>query len=424
MANRTQVTEFILTGLTDDPQLQLILLVIFFILYAITLLGNVGMIVLIWISPQLHTPMYFFLSHVSFVDICCSSTITPNFLCHLVKDKKVISLAGCFTQLYFYAVFSTAESYILAIMAYDRYVAVCHPLVYLITMPQIKCVQLVVISYITGVVHGLLHIIPASQLFFCGPNIIKNFFCEGPALLQLACSDISLNNLLKFIFIGFTIITTMVIVLTSYISILITILNMTSTKSRRKAFSTCTSHLTVITVFYGCAGLVYTQSQPTKSIYATQMASVLYLVVTPMINPLIYSLRNQEGSRRNNDNNGPVAAADAKRPKPALQSQRQASGEQSCVPAAGTVGKADVVPLPGRAVKEALKGNRAVPAACASSEVMSRGLAADAESESKEESDLSEPEEPLEGAYMTMGEWSQSEDEEENSGKSADRPSL
>ncbi|XP_070790790.1 olfactory receptor 5J3-like [Pituophis catenifer annectens] len=294
MGNRTQVTEFILTGLTDDPQLQLILFMIFFTLYAITLLGNVGMIVLIWISPQLHTPMYFFLSHVSFVDICCSSAITPNFLCHLVKEKKVISFAGCFTQLYFYGVFSTAEYFLLAIMAYDRYVAICHPLLYLVTMSQIKCVQLVVVSYITGVVHGLLHIIPASQLFFCGPNIIKNFVCEGPALLQLACTDISLNNLLKFIFIGFTLITTMLIVLTSYICILITILKMHSAKSRKKAFSTCISHLMIITVFYGCAGFVYAQSQPTKSIYINQIASVLYLVVTPMINPLIYSLRNQD----------------------------------------------------------------------------------------------------------------------------------
>ncbi|XP_060543211.1 LOW QUALITY PROTEIN: olfactory receptor 5J3-like [Pantherophis guttatus] len=295
--NRTQVTEFILTGLTDDPHLQLILFMIFFTLYAITLLGNVGMIVLIWISPQLHTPMYFFLSHVSFVDICCSSAITPNFLCHLVKEKKVISFAGCFTQLYFYGVFSTAEYFLLAIMAYDRYVAICHPLLYLVTMSQIKCVQLVVVSYITGVVHGLLHIIPASQLFFCGPNIIKNFVCEGPALLQLACSDISLNNLLKFIFIGFTLITTMLIVLTSYICILITILKMHSAKSRKKAFSTCTSHLMVITIFYGCLSFMYVRPSSRQNYHLDQMASVFYVVVTPMLNPLIYSMRNQEVRR-------------------------------------------------------------------------------------------------------------------------------
>ncbi|KAM3850957.1 olfactory receptor 5J3-like [Vipera latastei] len=294
MGNSSQVTEFILTGLTDDLQLQFILFVTFFTLYAITLLGNVGMIVLIRISPQLHTPMYFFLTHLSFVDICFSSTITPKFLCHLLKEKKVISFAGCFTQLYFYALFSTAECFLLAIMAYDRYVAICHPLLYLVTMSQIKCVQLIVISYITGIVHGLVHIIPASQLFFCGPNIIKNFVCEGPTLLQLACSDISLNNLLKFIFIGFTLITTMVIVLTSYIYILITILKMYCAKSQRKAFSTCTSHLMVISIFYGSAGFVYAQSQPSKSIYINQIASVLNMVVTPMINPLIYSLRNQD----------------------------------------------------------------------------------------------------------------------------------
>ncbi|XP_032068126.1 olfactory receptor 1052-like [Thamnophis elegans] len=294
MGNSSQVAEFILTGLTDDPQLQLILFVIFFTLYAITLLGNVSMIVLFRISPKLHTPMYFFLSHVSFVDICSASTITPKFLSHLVKEKKVISFAGCFTQIYFYGVFATAECFLLAIMAYDRYVAICHPLLYLVIMSQLKCVRLVVVSYVTGVLHGLLHIIPATQLFFCGPNIIKNFVCDGPALLQLACSDVSFNNLLKFIFIGFTLIATMVIVLTSYIYILIAIFKMDSAKSQKKAFSTCTSHLTVITIFYGCAGFVYAQSQPTKSIYINQIASVLYLVVTPMINPLIYSLRNQE----------------------------------------------------------------------------------------------------------------------------------
>ncbi|XP_015683729.1 olfactory receptor 1052-like [Protobothrops mucrosquamatus] len=294
MGNSSQVTEFVLTGLTDDPQLQFILFVTFFTLYAITLLGNAGMIVLIRVSPQLHTPMYFFLTHLSFVDICCSSTITPNFLCHLLKEKKVISFAGCFTQLYFYGAFSTAECFLLAIMAYDRYVAICHPLLYLVTLSQIKCVQLVIVSYITGLLHSLVHIIPASRLFFCGPNIIKNFFCEGPALLQLACSDISLNNLLKLVFIGFTLMATILAILTSYTYVLMTILKMRSAKARRKAFSTCTSHFMVISIFYGCAGFVYAQSQPSKSIYINQIASVLYVVVTPMINPLIYSLRNQD----------------------------------------------------------------------------------------------------------------------------------
>ncbi|XP_013915334.1 PREDICTED: olfactory receptor 1052-like [Thamnophis sirtalis] len=292
MGNSSRVTEFILRGLTDDPHLQLILFVTFFILYAITLLGNAGMIALIWISPQLHTPMYFFLTHLSFVDICCSSAITPQFLCHLLKEKKDISFVGCFTQIYFYGALSTAECFLLAIMAYDRYVAICHPLVYLVIMSQLKCVQLVVISYIIGLLHSLVHIIPASRLFFCGSNIIKNFFCEGPALLQLACSDISLNNLLKLVFIGFTLIATILAILTSYIYVLITILKMHSAKARRKAFSTCTSHLMVITIFYG--GLAFVYAQPGKSHYTNQIASVLYVIVTPMFNPLIYSLRNQE----------------------------------------------------------------------------------------------------------------------------------
>uniref|UniRef100_A0A8C6VCX4 Olfactory receptor n=1 Tax=Naja naja TaxID=35670 RepID=A0A8C6VCX4_NAJNA len=288
----SQVTEFILRSLTADPQLQLILFVIFLIIYAVTLLGNAGMIVLIWISPQLHTPMYFFLTHLSIMDICCSSAITPQFLCHLLKEKKVISFAGCFTQIYFYGALSTTECSLLAVMAYDRYVAICHPLLYLVTMSQIKCVQLVVVSYTAGFVHGLVHIIPASQLFFCGPNIIKNFFCEGPALLQVACSDISLNYLLIFIFMGFNILATILAILTSYTYVLITVLKMHSAKAQRKAFSTCASHLMVITIFYGCGTFVY--AQPGKSHYTNQIASMLYVIVTPMLNPLIYSLRNQE----------------------------------------------------------------------------------------------------------------------------------
>ncbi|XP_025028814.1 olfactory receptor 1009-like [Python bivittatus] len=294
MGNNTRVTEFILSGMTDDPQLQLILFVIFFAVYAITLVGNVGMIVLIRINPQLHTPMYFFLTNLSFLDICYSSSVTPKFLCHLLKEKKVISFTGCFTQLYFYGLFSTTECYLLAMMAYDRYVAICHPLLYLVTMSQRKCVQLVVVSYTVGILHALVHIIPASQLYYCGPNIINNFFCEGPAILQLACSDISFNYLLIFIFIGFILITTSLIVLTSYTYILITILKIYSAKSREKVFSTCTSHLMVITIFYGGASFVYAQPGSSQSHHLNQIASVLYVALIPMVNPLIYSLRNRE----------------------------------------------------------------------------------------------------------------------------------
>ncbi|KAM6466089.1 olfactory receptor 5J3-like [Liasis olivaceus] len=294
MGNSTLVKEFTLAALTVDPQMQLILFGTFFAVYAITLLGNISMIILIRISPQLHTPMYFFLTSLSFLDICYSSSVTPKFLSNLLKEKKMISYGGCFTQLYFYALFGTTESYLLAVMAYDRYLAICNPLLYSITMSPRKCVQLIAISYIAGIINALVHTMAASRLSFCGPNFIKNFYCDAPPLFALSCSDVSLNYLLIFVFVGFNITITSLTVLTSYTYILVTIFKNHSAKSRRKAFSTCTSHLMVITIFYGCLSFMYAQPSSRQNYQLDQMASVLYVVVTPMFNPLIYSMRNQE----------------------------------------------------------------------------------------------------------------------------------
>ncbi|KAM6466098.1 olfactory receptor 5J3-like [Liasis olivaceus] len=300
MGNRTQVTEFILTGLTDDPQVQLILFGTFLAVYAITLVGNVGMIVLIRSSPQLHTPMYFFLTNLSFLDICYSSSVTPKLLSNLLKENKVISFVGCFTQLYFYALFATTdlfgttESYLLAVMAYDRYVAICNPLLYSITMSPRKCVQLIAISHIAGIINASVHTIAATSLSFCGPNFIKNFYCDAPPIFALSCSDVSLNYLLVFVFVGSNITITSLTVLTSYTYILVTIFKIHSAKSRRKAFSTCSSHLMVITIFYRCVSFMYAQPSSRQNYQLDQMASVLYVVVTPMLNPLIYSMRNKE----------------------------------------------------------------------------------------------------------------------------------
>ncbi|XP_026575411.1 olfactory receptor 1052-like, partial [Pseudonaja textilis] len=294
MGNSTRVTEFILTGLTEDPHLQLILFVIFLAVYAITLMGNVGMIVLIRTSPQLHTPMYFFLTGLSFLDTCYSTTVTPKLLSNLLKEKKSISFASCFTQLYFYGVFATTECYLLAVMAYDRYMAICNPLLYFITMSQRKCVQLIAISYLAGTINASIHTMAASRLSFCGPNIVKNFYCEAPPLLALSCSDVSLNDLLLFVFVGLNITVTILTVLASYTYILVTIFKLHSTATRRKAFSTCTSHLMVITIFYGCGSFMYARPSSRQSYHLDQMASVFYVVVTPMLNPLIYSMRNQE----------------------------------------------------------------------------------------------------------------------------------
>ncbi|XP_034962375.1 olfactory receptor 5J3-like [Zootoca vivipara] len=292
--NNTLVNSFILTGLTDLPQLQITLFVIFCVVYSTTLVGNLGMILLIRSTSQLHTPMYFLLGNLSFLDICYSSSVTPKFLSNILKVKKEISFAGCFTQLFFYAAFGTTEGYLLAVMAYDRYVAICNPLLYLITMSQRKCMQLVGLSYAAGTINALVHTIAASRLSFCGPNIINNFYCEIPPILELACSDISLNEILLFVFVGFNIIITITIVLTSYTYILVTIIKVDSTKSRRKAFSTCTSHLMVVTIFYGSVSFMYTRPSSRQNHHLDKIASVFYIVVTPMLNPLIYSLRNQE----------------------------------------------------------------------------------------------------------------------------------
>ncbi|XP_066476348.1 olfactory receptor 5J3-like [Tiliqua scincoides] len=294
MENNTQVTEFILTGLTDLPQLKTTLFMLFLAVYAITLVGNLGMIFVIQSSPQLHTPMYFFLINLSILDICYSSSVTPKFLTDFLKRKKTISFVGCFTQFYFYSVFATIECYLLAVMAYDRYVAICNPLLYFVIMSQRKRFQLIALSCSAGVINALIHTIAAAKLSFCGPNVINNFYCEGPPLFALSCSDISLNDMLMFVFVGFNMIATSLTVFTSYTYILVTILKIRSAKSRQKAFSTCTSHLTVLTIFYGFCGFMYARSSSRKHRNLDKTASVFYVVLTPMLNPLIYSLRNQE----------------------------------------------------------------------------------------------------------------------------------
>lgn len=294
MGNHTQVTEFLLTGLTDILQLQITLFVLFLAVYTVTLVGNLGMIFLIHVSPQLHTPMYFFLSNLSFLDICYSLSVTPKFLADLLRKKKAIRFADCFIQFYFYALFGTAECYLLAVMAYDRYVAICSPLLYFVTMSQTKCFQLVAISYGAGIINALVHAVAASKLSFCGPNTIQNFYCDIPPLLALSCSDTSLNEDLLFVLVGFNVMSASLTILTSYTYILVTVLKIHSAKSRQKAFSTCTSHLMVIIMFYGCASFEYARPSSRHSPNLEKIASVLYTVMTPMLNPLIYSVRNRE----------------------------------------------------------------------------------------------------------------------------------
>ncbi|XP_010166391.2 LOW QUALITY PROTEIN: olfactory receptor 1019 [Antrostomus carolinensis] len=292
--NHTPSVEFVLLGFSEQEDVQDVLFIVFLVIYMITLLGNLGMLVLIRMDSQLHTPMYFFLSSLSFLDICYSSSITPRLLSDLLTKRKVISYSACLTQLYFYAVFATAECYLLAVMAYDRYVAICSPLLYAVSMSSRVCALLVAGSYLAGIVNATIHTGFALRLSFCGPNIINHFYCEGPPLCAISCTDPTINEIVMFIVVGFNLFVTNLTILTSYTYILVTIFRMRSATSKRKAFSTCMSHLTAVTLFYGSAASMYSRPISRNSQDLDKVASVFYTVVTPMLNPIIYSLRNKE----------------------------------------------------------------------------------------------------------------------------------
>ncbi|XP_067406695.1 olfactory receptor 5AR1-like isoform X1 [Emydura macquarii macquarii] len=292
--NCSTVTEFILLGFSDHPELRMLLFVVFLVIYVITLVGNLGMIILIWVDSRLQTPMYFFLSNLSSLDICYSSSITPRLLSGLLTKRNVISFNGCITQFYFYAVFGTTEAFLLAMMAYDRYIAICNPLLYTAIMSQRACTQLVVGSYVAGILNALVHTATVLRLSFCSSNIINHFYCEMPPLLSLSCTDTWINEMMMFVFIGFTIITASLTILISYACILAAILRIHSSKGRCKVFSTCASHLTAVTLFYGSAAFMYLRPSSKHSLDQDKVASVFYTVVIPMLNPLIYSLRNKE----------------------------------------------------------------------------------------------------------------------------------
>ena len=292
--NWTTVTEFVFKGFTDRPDLQVTLFVVFLLIYVITMVGNIGIIAVIRLDAQLQTPMYFFLSNLSFLDLCYSSVVTPKMLLNLSSKRKTISFAGCFVQLYFYLVFVIAECYLLAVMAYDRYVAIYNPLRYPIVMSQKVCVSLLAGSYAVGSFNAVMFTGFALRVSFCGPNVIDHFFCDGPPLSKLACSDTRLNQVLVLAFGGFNEVTTVSVVLISYGRILLIILRMGSVQGKRKAFGTCVSHLVVVTIFYGTLVFMYLRPSSSYSLGRDKIVSVFYMVVTPMLNPFIYSLRNQE----------------------------------------------------------------------------------------------------------------------------------
>ncbi|XP_003467497.1 olfactory receptor 5D18-like [Cavia porcellus] len=285
---------FTLSGFSDYPKLQVPLFLTFMGIYSITVVGNIGMLVIIKINPKLHTPMYFFLSHLSFVDFCYSSIIAPKMLANLMTRDRSISFSGCITQYFFFCSFVVTEVFLLAAMAYDRFVAICNPLLYTVTMSQKRCALLVVGSYSWGVGCSLILTCSTLQLSFHNFNIIDHFFCEISSLLSLSCSDTYINQLLLFLISVFTAMGTLLIILLSYLFIVVTILKMHSASGRRKAFSTCASHLTAISIFYGTILFLYCVPNSKNSRHTGKVASVFYTMVIPMLNPLIYSLRNKD----------------------------------------------------------------------------------------------------------------------------------
>ena len=293
-SNHSAVTEFILLGLTNNPELQLIFFCVLLLIYLITALGNLGLIVLIRVSPQLHTPMYFFLYHLAFVDFYGSSTITPNTIVNTFRKIKSISLYACATQVCGFITFSVWELLMLSVMAYDRYVAICHPLLYAVLMPRKLCIQMVTSSYIYGVLVGFIQAVATFHMTFCGPNVINQLYCDDVPLIALACSDTRVKELMLLAIAGFNVVCSLIIVLISYVFIAFAIIRMHSAVGRQKAFSTCASHLFSITMYYGTLTFMYLQPKSSHSLDKDKFASVFYTVVIPMLNPLIYSLRNRE----------------------------------------------------------------------------------------------------------------------------------
>ncbi|XP_003357395.1 putative olfactory receptor 8G3 pseudogene [Sus scrofa] len=292
--NHSLVNEFILAGLTEQPELQLPLLFFFLGIYVVTVVGNLGMITLIGLSSHLHTPMYYFLSNLSFIDLCHSTVITPKMLVNFVTEKNIISYTECMTQLYFFSIFAIAECHMLAAMAYDRYVAICNPLLYNITMSYHRCFQLTVGVYILAITGSTVHTGFMLRLLFCKANVVNHYFCDLFPLLKLSCSSIYINELFILVLSAFNILSPALAILVSYIFILSSILQIHSTEGRSKAFSTCSSHISAVAVFFGSAAFMYLQPSSVSSMDQGKVSSVFYTCIVPMLNPVIYSLRNKD----------------------------------------------------------------------------------------------------------------------------------
>ncbi|XP_006902384.1 PREDICTED: olfactory receptor 5D18-like [Elephantulus edwardii] len=292
--NKSSVTTFILLGFSEYPNLQGPLFLAFLSIYTVTVVGNLGIILVRRINPKLHTPMYFFLSHLSFLDVCYCTVFTPKLLEILVVEIRIISFKGCMAQFFFGCTFVITEMFMLAVMAYDRFVAVCNPLLYTVVMSRKLCALLVAATYTWGGLCSLTLTYSLAELSYCGSNIINHFGCEYSAVLSLSCSDTRFSQMACLIISTFNETSSLLIILTSYLFIVVTIVKMPSSGGLRKAFSTCASHLTAITIFHGAILLLYCVPNSKNSWLLIKVTTVFFTVMIPMLNPLIYSLRNKD----------------------------------------------------------------------------------------------------------------------------------
>ncbi|XP_073511525.1 olfactory receptor 5V1-like [Phyllobates terribilis] len=292
--NHTMVTGFILLGFSGVIENQVFLFPIFLCTYIITVCGNLSIILAYKITPSLHTPMYFFLANLSLLEILYVSCTVPKMLSSLRSECNAISFSGCAIQMYCFLLFGGTECYMLGVMAYDRYNAICHPLLYTVIMSEVVCIQHIVGSYVIGAVNALIQTTFTFSLPFCGSNEINHFFCDVPPILEISCQDIWVNELVIFVVAVCILIGPFIVTIISYMEIISNILKFRSTSSKKKTFATCSSHLIVVTIFYGSAIFMYFRHRSKYRIGQNSVVSLMYTVISPLLNPFIYSLRNKE----------------------------------------------------------------------------------------------------------------------------------
>ncbi|XP_004480158.2 olfactory receptor 1Q1 [Dasypus novemcinctus] len=296
-SNWTSVSHFVLLGISTSPDEQIPLFLLFILMYAVNISGNFAIITLIISAPQLQTPMYIFLSNLALADICFTSTTVPKMLQNIFSPTKAISYMGCLVQTYLFICFAAMENFLLAVMAYDRYIAICHPFHYSMILTRILCAQLVVVCHVLSHLHALLHTLLMGRLIFCKENRIPHFFCDLYPLMKISCSSTHLNTLMIHTEGVIIINGAMAFIIASYVCIISVVLRIPSAKGKWKTFSACGSHLTVVAIFYGTLTWVYFRPLSSYSVSKDRIVTVMYTVVTPMLNPFIYSLRNGDAKR-------------------------------------------------------------------------------------------------------------------------------